>query len=67
LSTEELLPGIGVSRIRKRLVDLEVVAPAGELETVEAPPTSLLDQLFQRKVGPLAGEQRDDPGDRRPP
>jgi hypothetical protein len=64
---EELLPRIGVARIRKGLVDLEVVAPAGELEAVEAPATCLLGQLFQRQVGPLAGEQRDDSGDRQPP
>jgi hypothetical protein len=45
---EQLLPRVGVARIRKRLVDLEVVAPAGELEAVEAPAARLPGQLFQR-------------------
>jgi hypothetical protein len=45
---EELLPRFGVARIRKRLVDLEVVAPADELEAVKAPAARLPGQLFQR-------------------
>ena len=45
---EEPLSRFGVARIRKRLVDLEVVAPADELEAVKAPAARLPGQLFQR-------------------
>ena len=43
-------------------VDVEMIAPAGELDSIVA---HLLDeggQLFERKVGPLAGEQGDGAG-----
>ena len=48
-----------VARLGERAVDLEVVAPAGELEAVEAPAAGLRRELLERQVGPLAGEQRD--------
>ncbi len=38
---------------------VEVVAPAGELEAVVAPPGGELRDLLERQVGPLAGEQGD--------
>jgi hypothetical protein len=38
---------------------IEVVTPAGELEAVVAPSGGELRHLFERKVGPLAGEQGD--------
>ena len=40
------------------LVHLEVIAPAGELEAVEAPGRRLLGDGLEWQVGPLAGEQR---------
>ena len=46
-------------RRRQRRVDVEVVAPAGELEAVEAPAARLRGELVERQVGPLAGEQSD--------
>ncbi len=41
------------------LVDLEVVAPAGQLQPVVAELAELLGQGFQGQVGPLAGEHGD--------
>src|SRR5690606_14011278 len=38
---------------------VEVVAPAGQLEAVVPPPGREAGHLFQRQVGPLAGEQGD--------
>ena len=40
-------------------IDLEVVSPACELETVESPRAALGRQVGKRQVGPLACEQRD--------
>ena len=48
-----------VAVVGERGVDVEVVAPAGELEAVEAPGAGLLGELGERQVGPLAGEQSD--------
>jgi hypothetical protein len=56
---EQLSALAEVGRVGERLVDLEVVAPARELEPVEAPAADLLRQLRERQVGPLAGEERD--------
>ena len=39
--------------------DVEVVAPARDLETVVAPLAGKAGHLFERQVGPLAGEQGD--------
>ena len=47
-----------VSRVAQRLRDVEVVAPARELEPVEAPVAALGRQLRQRQVRPLPGEER---------
>ena len=51
--------GSRVARVSDRPVDLEVVAPAGELETVVAPGRDLGREHLERQIGPLAGEQRD--------
>ena len=51
--------GLRVSRVRDRPIDLEVVAPAGELETVVAPCRDLRCELRERQIRPLAGEERD--------
>ena len=39
-------------------LDLEVVAPAGQLDAVVTPLLALLADLLERQVGPLAGEKR---------
>ena len=36
-----------------------MVAPAGELEPVEAPATGFRGEILEGQVGPLAGEERD--------
>ena len=43
----------------QRLVNLEVVAPAGELQGIEAPRAGFARHIFQSQVGPLAGEKTD--------
>jgi hypothetical protein len=40
-------------------VDLEVVAPAGELQPVESEGRGLAGQVLERQIGPLAREERD--------
>ena len=59
VALEHLLDAADVVVLGERPVDLEVVAPAGELEAVEAPAAGLLGQLLERQVGPLAGEEGD--------
>ena len=49
-----LLAAVGV--FRERTVDLEVVAPAGELEPVEPPAGAGGREIGDRQVRPLAGE-----------
>jgi hypothetical protein len=50
---------VDVAVLVERLVDVEVVAPAGDLEPVVAPLGGQPAHLFERQVGPLAGEERD--------
>src|SRR3954465_5640100 len=59
VAREELALAAGIAAVGERLLDLEVVAPAGELEAVEAPPRAACDEVCDRQVGPLAGEQGD--------
>ena len=59
VALEQLAPLAAVGVVGERGVDVEVVAPAGELEAVEAPGAGLRGELGEREVGPLAGEQRD--------
>src|SRR5207248_6015091 len=56
---EQGAPIPGVAGIGDCLINLEVVAPAGQLEPVEAPARAARGQLVEGEVGPLAGEQRD--------
>ena len=56
---EQLALRLHVAGIGDGPVDLEVVSPAGELDTVEAPGLELRGQVGERQVGPLAGEQGD--------
>src|SRR6476469_3565838 len=64
VALEDLLDSADVVVLRERAVDLEVVAPAGELESVEGPAPRLLRELLERQVGPLAGEEGDRSGHR---
>ena len=59
VALEQLAAAGDVAGVAQRLGDVEVVAPAGELEAVEAPAAAALGELGEREVGPLAGEQRD--------
>src|SRR5215218_1326023 len=52
------LPG-RVGRVAHRRGDVEVSAPARQLEPVEAPGAALRGEVGERQIGPLAGEQRD--------
>ena len=58
VALEELAPSLRVPVVGERLVDLEVVAPAGELEPVEPPLARLGGEVVDGQVGPLAGEER---------
>ena len=48
-----------VAVVGQRLVDLEMVAPAGQLQPLIAELAGLAGHVLQRQIGPLAGEQRD--------
>ena len=67
VALEELAVRAAVAVVGERLVDLEVVAPAGELEPVEAPVAGLRGEVLERQIGPLAGEQGDGTGHRLSP
>ncbi len=56
---EHLLDRAHVTVLCEGAVDLEMVAPAGELEPVETPLTGLARELLEWEVGPLAGEESD--------
>jgi hypothetical protein len=59
VALEKVTLGLAIAVVAQCLVYLEVVAPAGELEAVEAPLSALGCELLERQVRPLAGEQRD--------
>ena len=61
---EELPPLAAVGVVRERAVDLEMVAPAGELEPVEPPGGAGGGEIGDGQVGPLPREQRDRSGHR---
>ncbi|MDQ0597730.1 hypothetical protein QF037_002075 [Streptomyces canus] len=54
---QELVARGEVRRVGEGLVDLEVVAPAGEFQSVVAEVAGQTADLFEGKVGPLAGER----------
>src|SRR5262249_12109196 len=54
---KELVPRFAVTRFFQGLLHVEVISPAGQLNSVIAPLASLFADDFQRKIGPLAGEQ----------
>jgi hypothetical protein len=64
VALEQLALAPAVGGVGERLVDVEVVAPAGELEAVEPPRRALRGEVVERQVGPLAREQGDWPGHR---
>ena len=55
---EDALLLADVGGVGRGLADVHVVAPAGDLQAVVAPAFGFLADLFERQVGPLAGEQR---------
>ena len=59
VALEQLAPALGVRRVGDRLLDLEVIAPAGQLEPVEAPAGATGRELVDRQIGPLTGEESD--------
>ena len=59
IALEDLLPRAAIRVVGERLVDLEVVAPAGELEAVEAPVAGRHGEILDGQIRPLAGEERD--------
>ena len=59
VTVEQLADPTGVAVVGEGLVDLEVVAPACELEPVEPDRGRLGGKLLERQVGPLAGEESD--------
>src|SRR5581483_11554913 len=65
VTLEQPAPPLRVAGVGERPVDLEVVAPARELEAVEAPAAAALRELLERQVGPLAGEEGDRASHRR--
>lgn len=56
---EELVAAVQIPGVGERLVDLEVVSPAGEFQTVVTEVTGVPAHLLQGQIGPLAGEQRE--------
>ena len=58
VALEDVEPALHVLRVVPTR-DVEVVAPAGDLEAVVAPLAGESGHLFERQVGPLAGEQSD--------
>ena len=58
VALEQLAPAGRVAGVAHRLGDVEVIAPARQLEPVEAPLGALAGELVDRQVGPLPGEQR---------
>ncbi len=61
---EQVVALLAVAVVLEGLLDVEVIAPAGELDAVVAPLAGLLADDLQGQVGPLAGEERDGAGHR---
>ena len=67
VALEDLAAARDVGRVGERLVDLEVVTPAGDLQPVVAPSGGQPGDLLERQVGELSGEQGDGAGHVVPP
>ena len=61
---EQLAPAPHVGRVGERRSDVEVVAPAGELQPVVAPGCRSRRELRKRQVRPLPGEESQRPSPR---
>ena len=59
VSLEQFSLGGAIAVVGHRLVDFEMIAPAGQFETLVAEFTCLAAHIFDREVGPLTGEERD--------
>ena len=53
---------VAVALVGERLIDLEVIAPAGQFNAVVAEFAGLAGHIIQRQVGPLAGKERHQTG-----
>jgi hypothetical protein len=54
---EDVPARLHVAVIFERLVHFKVVAPAGQLQTIEAPLAGFLCNVFEGQVSPLASEE----------
>ena len=59
IAAEQVVAFLAVILILEGFLDVEVIAPAGELDPVVAPFACLLADDLEGEVGPLAREQRD--------
>ena len=59
VALEQIAFGGAIAVVGQGLVDFEMVAPAGQFQAAVAEITGLASHVFQRQIGPLAGEQRD--------
>src|SRR5262249_2160555 len=62
VAIQEVALRAAVVGIGDGLIDFKVVAPAGELDTLITKIAGLAAHIFERQIGPLAGEQRDGTG-----
>ena len=53
---EQIAAAGAVAVVGQRLVDFEVIAPAGQLQPLIAKLAGLARDVLQRQIGPLAGE-----------
>jgi hypothetical protein len=67
VAVEDLAAALHVRGVGDGLVDLEVVAPAGDLEAVVPPLRGLAGDLLEREIGELAGEEGDGAWHEQPP
>ena len=55
---QQIVPTLAVVLVVECLLDVEVVAPAGQLDALVPPLAGFLADDFEGQVGPLAGEKR---------
>ena len=67
LTFEQVTSPAAIRLVGQRLVDLEVVTPAGEFQAVVAKVAAQRGHVFERFVGPLSREKRYRPGHQRLP
>ena len=54
---EQVVARLAVGGVAEGLADIEMVAPAGELEAIVAPFADAPGEFVEREIGPLAGEE----------